>query len=56
MTTIQLIMYIIAVFAAIATFILFIYALSRAQMKGWLHEVEKFLTNKYKNNEQTKEE
>ena len=55
MNTYQIIAYILAVLGAAATFGIVIYLLSRAQMRGWLTEVEKFLTNKYEKDEQTKE-
>ena len=56
MNVYQIIGYTLAVLGAAATFAIVLYLLSPAIMRGWLHEIEKFLTNKYENNEQTKKE
>jgi len=56
MNVYQIIGYALAVGGAATTFAIVLYLLSPAIMRGWLHEIEKFLTNKYENNEQTKKE
>ena len=38
-----------------ATLLITIYVLSRIQMFAWLHGLNRFLNNKFENNEQEKE-
>lgn len=43
--------------AILLFFMLCIYIMSRIQMRGWLNEIERFLTNKFNNqNERQQEE
>lgn len=43
--------------AVLLFFMLCIYIMSRIQMRGWLNEIERFLTNKFNNqNERQQEE